>query len=89
MNIFSWFKSEAKDKLPTGAAQSQTHAERYREYTALDPHTDAEHTDHDTCWTAAPGVWHCRDCHEWFRTWKMIPSYDTRQDKPAWRNKYD
>lgn len=32
------------------------------------------HRNHDTVWTAAPGVWHCRDCHEWYRTWEDHPN---------------
>lgn len=32
------------------------------------------HQGHDLVWTKATGVWHCRDCHVWYRTWEDHPS---------------
>lgn len=37
------------------------------------------HGDHDVVWTSAPGIWNCRDCVEWYRTWEDEPEIDERQ----------
>lgn len=52
---------------------------RWRELKIKDPYKDAEHSGHDTVWTAAPGIWHCRDCCMWYRTWADNVRSDERQ----------
>lgn len=53
--------------------------ERWKEH---EVHFPEDHdTDHDACWTAAPGVWYCRTCHEWFRTWRFNPQRPMRQEE--------
>lgn len=51
---------------------------RYLDYEIQHPH---EHdSSHDRVWTAADGVWHCRDCNEWYRVWKYIQIRPERQE---------
>lgn len=37
-------------------------------------------SDHDASWTGADGVWYCRTCNEWYRTWEENPSRPERQE---------
>lgn len=52
---------------------------KWQEYEYRNPYLDTEHIDHTTFWTAAPGVWYCRDCNEWFRTWSEEPEEHPQQ----------
>lgn len=58
---------------------SNRKVERWSEYEVLDPRDAYLHSDHDTVWTSAPGVWCCKTCHEWYRTWEDTPKRDIRQ----------
>jgi len=56
-----------------GVTLTKSQIQRYKEdYEVREPIKG--HKGHDTVWTRAPGVWHCRDCIEWYRTWEDHPS---------------
>lgn len=58
---------------PTGTVPSRGQRDRWKDYEYRPPERDDEHAGHETVWTAAPGIWHCKDCHEWYRTWRVSP----------------
>lgn len=51
---------------------------RWKEYNVHFP--EDHNQEHEASWTGAPGVWYCRDCHEWFRTWEETPHRPERQE---------
>lgn len=55
---------------------TRSQIDRWKSFRIGNPET---HTDrHDVCWTGGPGIWHCKDCNEWFRTWDN--SVETSED---------
>lgn len=55
--------------------------ERWMEYDVAWP--SEECAGHEKVWTGAPGVWHCRDCVEWYRVWEDAP-YRPERQKEGW-----
>lgn len=53
--------------------------ERWRDHEVARP--DERCDGHSRAWTMAPGIWYCRDCHEWFRTWEKYPTRPYRQQE--------
>jgi len=76
--ILDWIGLQLAESMPE---YSRDKVERWREYEVRDPAGHAHiHEGTPTChWTCAPGIWTCRECGEWFRTWEDEPEVDPRQ----------
>lgn len=71
-NRFSPLTNDRREAIP------RPKIERWREHEVARPDERCE--DHSKAWTMAPGIWYCRTCHEWFRTWEKWPTRPARQE---------
>lgn len=79
-----WLLSEPEGDEPDRHIPKRQ-VERYREYEYLPLERAEEHRDHKTFWTRAPGVWFCRTCSEWYRTWEGSPRrHPDQSDRVRW-----
>lgn len=82
MDILEFIRDAiGNDEYPYNLDHSPQKVERWREYEVVTPRESTGHAGHECFWTAAPGIWTCRDCGEWYRTWTDEPERPPQQEQ--------